>query len=150
MASAELDIDAERDVVWAALVDPRTYPRWLVGAKAIRAVDTTWPEPGSAFHHRVGFGPLTIDDHSTVLEIDPKRLVVLRVRATFALKAIVRFELSDAPGGGTHLRFEEEPAHRLVGNIVRPVMDPLTHGRNAASLRRLAEVVADGVGAAAT
>ena len=74
---------------------------------------------------------------------------MLKVRATFALKAIVRFELTDAPGGGTHVRFEEEPAHRIIGNLVRPVMDPLTHGRNAASLDRLAELVAPEVPAPA-
>ena len=64
--------------------------------------------------------------------------MALRIRATFAVQAIARFELQDDPGGtGTHVRFEEEPARRLIGNLMRPVLDPLTHGRNAASLRRL-------------
>jgi uncharacterized protein YndB with AHSA1/START domain len=136
MASAELVIEADRDTVWAAVADPTTYPSWLIGAKAIRAVDGRWPARGTAFHHRVGVRPLLIDDRTTVVEIDPGRLLTLRIRATFALQAIVRFELSD-DAGGTRIRFEEEPARRLVGNLVRPVMDPLTHLRNAASLRRL-------------
>jgi uncharacterized protein YndB with AHSA1/START domain len=140
MASAERTIELARDAVWAALADPRTYPSWLVGAKHIRAVDDSWPAPGSAFHHRVGFGPLTVDDRTTVMEVEPERLLVLRIRATFALQAIVRFELSDE-AGGTHVRFEEEPARRLIGNLVRPVMDPVTHARNAASLDRLARLV---------
>ena len=31
----------------------------------------------------------------------------------------------------------------LIGNLVRPVLDPLVHVRNHRSLRRLAEVVAE-------
>jgi uncharacterized protein YndB with AHSA1/START domain len=136
MASSELVIEADRDTVWTAIADPRTYPSWLVGAKKIRAVDSAWPAVGTVFDHRVGFGPIVIDDRTTVLEVEPGRLLALRIRATLALHAIVRFELRDDPGG-THIRFEEEPARRILGNLVRPVMDPLTHGRNAASLRRL-------------
>ena len=40
--------------------------------------------------------------------------------------------------------FEEEPAPRLLGNLVRPLMDPLTHLRNHRSLRRLAALVERG------
>jgi uncharacterized protein YndB with AHSA1/START domain len=136
MASAEAVIEADLDEVWAAIADPQTYPSWLVGAKLIRAVDPDWPTPGSRFHHRVGFGPISFDDHTDVVEIDPPRRLVLRIRATFAIQALARFELSQRPDG-THVRFEEEPARRLVGNVVRPVLDPLTHGRNVASLRQL-------------
>ena len=35
--------------------------------------------------------------------------------------------------------FEEEPAIRSIGNLVRPVLDPSTHVRNHRSLRRLAD-----------
>jgi uncharacterized protein YndB with AHSA1/START domain len=140
MASAELVIETDRDSLWAAIADPRTYPDWLVGAKTIRAVDPAWPAPGTAFHHRVGFGPFVINDRTTVIDVDPQRLLALRIRATFAIQAIVRFELRDDPAG-THVRFEEEPARRFLGNLVRPVMDPLTHGRNTASLRRLDQLL---------
>jgi uncharacterized protein YndB with AHSA1/START domain len=136
MASAELVMESDRDTVWATVADPRTYPSWLVGAKAIRDVDAGWPAPGTVFHHRVGFRPLLIDDCTSVVEVEPGRLLTLRIRATLALQAIVRFELHDEPTG-TRVRFEEEPARRRLGNLVRPVMDPLTHLRNAASLRRL-------------
>jgi hypothetical protein len=36
---------------------------------------------------------------------------------------------------------QEEPAARLIGNVVRPIMDPTMHVRNHRSLRRLAQVV---------
>ena len=38
------------------LVDPTTYPSWLVGAEEIRAVSDDWPAVGSRFNHVVGCG----------------------------------------------------------------------------------------------
>jgi uncharacterized protein YndB with AHSA1/START domain len=141
MAYAEELVPADRSTVWAALVDPRTYPEWLAGCKDIRGVDEAWPAVGSAFHHRVGAGPVTLDDRTSIVDIQHERRLVLRIRATFAIQAVVTFELREAPGG-TIVTFEEEPAHRLIGNVVRPVLDPLTHVRNKASLRRLATLLA--------
>ena len=62
-----VDIAASPDRVFDVLLDPTTYPDWLRGAKRIREVDTSWPEPGSAFHHVVGAGPLALADKTTVV-----------------------------------------------------------------------------------
>src|SRR4051794_22335383 len=99
MANVELLIAADRYAVWDVVSDPQTYPAWLIGAKLIRAVDQDWPDPGAAFHHRVGFTPFTFDDQTTVVEADPGRLLKLRIRATLFLQAIVRFELREDPRG---------------------------------------------------
>src|SRR3546814_10022652 len=53
--------------VFDHLLDPWRYPEWLLGASTMRAVDDHWPEVGSRFHHRVGFGPLKVDRKSTRL-----------------------------------------------------------------------------------
>ncbi|CAN5814509.1 hypothetical protein BH24ACT3_BH24ACT3_15120 [soil metagenome] len=139
MAKNDQYVKATVEDVFAVLTDPETYPQWLVGAKDIRAVDDGWPAVGSRFHHRVGLGPLHIDDTSTVLEIDEPHLLVLGVRATVLLKAVVRFTLTPS-AGGTDVEMVEEPAYRLIGNLVRPLLDPATHGRNAVSLETLAEL----------
>jgi len=69
------------EAVYAALIDPRTYPEWLVGCRTIRAVDDGWPAPGTRFHHRVGLvGPVTVDDNSEVLAAEPPRHLALEVR----------------------------------------------------------------------
>jgi uncharacterized protein YndB with AHSA1/START domain len=74
--------DVPIESVFAALVDPWTYPEWLVGAQDMRSVDPGWPAPGSSFHHRVGLaGPLTIADSSSSCEVDAPELLVLEVRA---------------------------------------------------------------------
>jgi len=47
---------------FSVLVDPETYPHWLVGAAEIRDVDDAWPAASSTFEHVVGFGPFRIAD----------------------------------------------------------------------------------------
>jgi len=130
----ELDIPA--DAAFDAIADPATYPRWLIGAQTIRDVDATWPAVGSRFHHRVGVGPLAVPDHSEVIAIDPGRMLRLEVKARPFIAAVVTFHVI----GGDRtcvVTMQEEPARRAIGNLVRPVMDPVVHVRNHRSLRRL-------------
>lgn len=140
MASASREFAASTHRVFAFLVDPRTYPSWLAGASDIRRVDDAWPAVGSRFHHRVGIGRFTIPDHSEVLEIEPDRLLRLAVRARPFVSAVATFSLV-----GDERRcvvtFEEEPSPRLLGNLVRPLLDPMTHVRNHHSLKRLDDLV---------
>lgn len=127
-------------VVWDLLIDPHTYPDWLVGTAEIRDVDDDWPAVGARFRHRVGIGPFAIPDHSEVLHIEPRRELQLMVRARPFISAVATFRLV-----GDHtasmLSLQEEPKLRIIGNLVRPVMDPSIHVRNHRSLRRLTELV---------
>ena len=125
--------------VFVHLLDPWRYPEWLLGASTMRDVDDSWPEVGSSFHHRVGFGPLKVNDRSKVLEIEPPTRLVLHVRATPALQAIVTFTV-EPTSEGSILWLEEHPALKL-GQLLRPILDPPTHVRNKASLRNLADLM---------
>jgi uncharacterized protein YndB with AHSA1/START domain len=140
LAYTSIELAAPSDEVFSLLVDARSYPRWLIGAAEIRQVDPGWPGPGSRFHHRVGVGPLSLPDSSEVLAIDPDRMLRLAVRARPLVSAVVTFRLI-GDGRRTALMWEEEPAERLIGNLVRPVVDPLTHVRNHRSLRRFAALL---------
>jgi hypothetical protein len=135
------EFDAATADVFAVLLDPASYPDWLIGARSVRDVDASWPEPGSRFHHRVGIGALTISDYTEVLAVEPESMLQLRVRARPLIAGVVTFRVI-----GDRERcvvvMEEEPARRVIGNLVRPVMDPLTHVRNHRSLRRLSAFVA--------
>lgn len=135
------EYDAGTADVFAILLDPASYPEWLIGAKAIRSIDESWPEPGSRFHHRVGLGALTISDCTEVLAVEPPSMLQLRVRARPLIAGVVTFRVV---GNGERcvVVMEEEPARRVIGNLVRPVMDPATHVRNHRSLRRLGASVA--------
>ena len=80
--------------MWSAVVTPETYPRGLAGAKRIRHVEETWPEPGASFHHTVGAGPFTVKDTTTVRQIDPPRRLVLKVRARPVGEGMVTFTVT--------------------------------------------------------
>jgi uncharacterized protein YndB with AHSA1/START domain len=134
------EFDAPATDVSAILLDPASYPNWLIGAESVNAIDPSWPEPGSRFHHRVGIGPLTISDHTEALAVEPGSLLRLRVRARPFIAGVVTFRVI-GDGHRCVVTMEEEPDRRAIGNLVRPVMDPVTHMRNHRSLRRLAELI---------
>ena len=122
--------------VWDALADAKTYGEWVVGSQRIRAADAAWPAPGSRFHHTVGVGPLSLDDHTESLEADPPSLLRLRAKARPLGTAQVPLELTPS-NGGTFVRMTENPdgLSSLLG--VNPLVHLLTMVRNAESLRRL-------------
>ena len=140
MAYTSRELDVSVTTAFCALADPETYPQWLIGANRIRDVDATWPKRGSRFHHVVGAGPLKLADYTEVVDIETDTLLQLRVRARPFIAAVVTFRVI----GSDHscvVTMEEEPAVRTIGNIVRPVMDPMIHLRNHRSLRRLAALL---------
>jgi uncharacterized protein YndB with AHSA1/START domain len=132
--------------VFAVLADGWRYAEWVVGAKRVRAVDDTWPEAGSRFHHEFGLGPAVIKDSSKLLSIDPPRQVVLEVRAFPAGKARVTVTVSPGGGGGSEVLIEEVPTGGPAKAIDSWPLRRLTMLRNVESLKRLRRI-ADGPGA---
>lgn len=143
MSFTSREIEASSAAVWAVVIDPFTYPSWLIGAQEIRDVDDDWPCPGSAFRHRVGFGPLTIPDSTKVIAVDSGRRLRLAVRARPLVSAVATITLV-SDGTHTVVSMEEEPDFGALGELVRPLLDPSTHVRNHRSLCRLEEVVRHG------
>jgi uncharacterized protein YndB with AHSA1/START domain len=139
MARTSLQTDATPAEVFAVLDDPWRFADWVVGAKKIRAVDATWPEPGSRFHHRFGVGPFTVDDSTVLEERVPDRRMVLRARARPTGVARVVIDLV-AEGGGTRIEIEERPISGFAERIHNPLLDALVVLRNKKSLQRLADL----------
>jgi hypothetical protein len=106
-------------------------------------VDDSWPAPGARFHHTVGAGPLKISDSTSVVALDPPRLLVLEARAGFLGKALVRFELDDLGGDRTRISMTEKPAGGPMSLLWsfggKFVMSAALWGRNQASLESLAD-----------
>lgn len=132
-------MDADKEALVAFLGDGWRYADWVVGAKHIRAVDDGWPAPGSRFHHTLGVGPFTIDDHTELVELSPVK-VVLMARAWPAGVGRVTVTL-EAEGGGTLVTMGEVPVSGLAKTLDNPVLTALTSLRNAESLRRLERAV---------
>lgn len=140
MARVSRHVFAPRDEVFAVLVQPATYPEWLVGAREIRSVDDNWPSPGSLFHHRFGIvGPITIADSTKVLEIDRPRSLVLLVRARPFGRGRSTFTLDDVSTLDgrpcTRITIDEVPLGPLA--VATPLLDPMITSRNVASLNAL-------------
>ena len=142
-ARSTLPFRTTPEEVFAVLADGWRYADWVVGAKRVRAVDDTWPEPGSRFHHEFGFGPAAIKDSSKLLAIEPPRQVVLEVRAFPAGKARVTITVSPGNQGGSEVLIEEVPTGGPAKAIDSWPLRRLTMLRNVESLKRLRRV-ADG------
>ena len=136
MAYNEAFIDAAPEMVFAVLSDPGCYPRWVVGARKIRAADAGFPAKGSRFHHQVGVAPLVLNDHTEVLEHSAPSRLVLRAKTRPFGTARIDPRLV-AEGAGTRVKMLEvagDAASRIVFNRFS---DPLVHARNDWSLNRL-------------
>ncbi|MDQ1380159.1 MAG: hypothetical protein QOJ71_878 [Actinomycetota bacterium] len=145
MSVQRIEIEATAESIFSVLVDPYTYPDWLVGAQRIRSVDDSWPEPGSAFHHVVGFGPIKVADSTRVTSLARPSCLELNARARPFGRVRVRFTLqpvSPAPGENdrTELSLEETPTSPVL-RLLTPFLDPGIAVRNDASLKRLREMV---------
>ena len=138
MTVTEKTFDVSPATLFAAVVEPETYPQWLVGTKKIREVSPDWPEPQSYFKHVVGFGPLAIPDTTTARDIEALHMFELLVRARPAIEAVVRFEVI-AKGSGSLLRMTETPVG--IFKIAAPLIQPLVRARNERSLSRLASLL---------
>jgi uncharacterized protein YndB with AHSA1/START domain len=141
MAQIEVVVPAAREDVWSVLADPWSYSRWVVGAKAVRGVDGRWPEPGSRFHHTVGFGPLTLHDETRCVLAEAPRLLVLDARARPLGRASVEVRLASVEGGA-RISIEEHVVSPTILALLDPLLVPFIAARNAESLRRLGELAA--------
>jgi uncharacterized protein YndB with AHSA1/START domain len=139
MSRTTSHVAATPDRVFAALADAWTYEHWVVGCKAIREVDDSWPAPGATFHHSVGLGPISVRDTTTVIECEASRRIVLRARARPAGVARVEVDLA-AANGGTEVAMVEQPVSGPPALMHNPLQDWLIDRRNRESLRRLKQL----------
>jgi len=139
-ARASLPFASPPEAVFAVVTDGWRYADWVVGAKRVRAVDDTWPEPGSHFHHEVGVGPFTVRDSTELAAIDPPHRIVLIVKVRPG--GMGRVTVSVAPrDGGSEVLIEEVlvsgPALVLDSWLFRRI----TMLRNLEALKRLRRIV---------
>ena len=142
MAVNDIHIDTPPERVFAVLADWRSYGDWVVGSRKIRGGDAGFPAVGTRFHHQVGIGPLRLNDHTQVLEVDPPRKLILKARARPLGTAIVDLTL-EPEGGGTRVTLREDPGDTLTAFVFNPITHLLVRGRNTESLERLKGLAED-------
>jgi uncharacterized protein YndB with AHSA1/START domain len=140
MATVSRTIRAPAEQVYAILADGWTYSDWVVGTAHIRDVDASWPAVGSKLHHKIGPWPLSLNDASTVVAVDPGRSLTLRAGLWPLGEATVHVELVPVDGGNTRVTMYEDfhagPLHWAKNKI----NDLALGSRNAEALRRLGEL----------
>ena len=144
MATNHIQIAVSPTEVFAALANAANYGDWVVGSDIIRDADPEWPKVGSRFYHRVGVGPLKLNDHTEVLEVDPPRRLIMHARARPLGTAEVSMRLAERDGG-TFVTMTETAGNRLSRLVLNRLTDPLIRLRNAESLRRLKRIAETGV-----
>jgi hypothetical protein len=138
-ATVTRTLGADVEAVTTVLADPRAYDGVVVGSRRIRWFDPSWPAPGARFHHTLGFGPVTIRDHTEVLEEDLPRRLRLLVHLRPVGSAEVEFRLS-AEGDRTHVAMTETPVSGALARAWSPPLAAATRWRNDRVLARLEEV----------
>ena len=136
MSRNRIYVAASPDAVFEVLDDAAAYPRWVVGARRMRRVDSAWPAEGSEFHHAIGLPGVELHDSTEVLEHVPRHRIALEVR--FRPTGTARVQLTvDASAKGSVVTMEETPDSGPVSWLPRLLTDPPLHLRNAWSLQRL-------------
>ena len=125
--------------VWDALAEPSNYGYWVVGSKEIREADPEFPAPGTKLHHTIGVGPLTLQDHTEVLEAEAPEYLRLRAKGRPIGTATVVLRMTPVDGG-TWVEIEENPDGPYSLLALNPLLQVATKVRNAESLMRLEEL----------
>jgi uncharacterized protein YndB with AHSA1/START domain len=133
VARNEAFIAAPLERVYEVLSDPGSYGDWVPGSRAIRAADSGWPAPGTAFDHTLVIG---LADHTSVCSALAPVMLELRARARPLGSAVVMLQLQPEDDG-TRVTMIEDPASRALSVLIGPLGHGLIKLRNIESLRRL-------------
>ena len=139
MAVNDIHIDTPPERVFAVLADWRSYGHWVVGSRFVRGADPGFPAAGTRFHHQVGIGPLHLNDHTKVLEVDQPRKLILKAKARPLGTAVVDLTM-EPEGTGTRVVMREDPGDKLSALVFNPLTHLLVRGRNEESLDRLKDL----------
>jgi hypothetical protein len=90
---------ASRQRLWDVIADGWTYSQWVVGNTRMRAVDRSWPAPGSKIHHTIGIWPVVINDETEVESCTPQEELVLLAKTRPFGGARITLRLSDTENG---------------------------------------------------
>lgn len=134
MAQNSIDVAAVPETVWEVLADANAYAEWVVGTKNVAGFDEDWPEPGAELEYELGLGPLSVADHTVVIEADAPRTLVLRAEFRHVGSVLIHLELEPV-GSGTRITMEEAPVDGMLG--AARVADAALQLRNDVALARL-------------
>jgi uncharacterized protein YndB with AHSA1/START domain len=126
--------------VWDVLADGHAYAEWVVGTRAIRAVDDGWPEVGTAIHYTVGLGPLTFRGKTIVRRLEPGRQLGLEADGGPLGTARIVIELLEW-GDDTVVLLDEHPLRGTAYQLHNAISDAVLLLRGRPMVQNLARLV---------
>lgn len=135
--SATRDVAVPRQQVWDVLADGWTYSHWVVGNTRTRAVDSHWPQPGSAIRHSIGIWPLVLNDQTEVQSCIAPRELVLHAGLGPLGAARITMRLHET-SDGCRIEMIERPVDGPMGLIPDRLALAAFYPRNRECLWRLA------------
>lgn len=130
------DTTATRQQVWDVIANGWTYSQWVVGNTRMRAVDTSWPAPGSRIHHTIGIWPVVLNDETVVESCVPGEELVLRAKGRPFGGALITLRLHDTDGG-SRVEMAEVPIGGPLDWVPRRLALLLAYPRNRECTERL-------------
>lgn len=130
------------EAVWAALTEPMSYPRWLVGVKDVLWVDEAWPQPGAGVDYLFRWGPFSLRGRVTVLEAQRPGHLRLRWKRRLLGDAVAEFTIVQTADGCV-VDLAEAPRGLFAGLSAEPFTTSVSTGHNRALLARLRRLVGE-------
>jgi len=126
----------EPSLIFSVLRDGWSYDKWVVGTSRIRAVDSTWPQPGAKLRYRIGWGPMSKEDQTRSMRlVDGSELELEAVGRPLG-SARVDFRV-DRVRDGSLVTMIEHPTKGPLADLHNVGFEFLIYLRNVETLRRL-------------
>lgn len=142
--TASIDIDRSAEAVFAFLVDPQNWPRWV---DDVRRVEARAPlQKGDRFEEVVVFRGDEKRSRGQVVDLERDRLLVLRVDEVVSGPKLLptrRFELA-ANGASTRLTWTSEVRTRGLMRLFQPLLPKLFRKKKAGFLDALKRALEGG------
>jgi hypothetical protein len=139
MATVTTHIGVRPPQVFAVLANGWYYSGWVVGTSHMRAVEDTWPAPGSRLFHSSGVWPAVLTDETVVEEVSPNERLLMTARVRPFGQARVELVLT-VESEGTRVTLTETPIGGFASWAHNRVTDSVLLRRNVESLGRLAAI----------
>jgi hypothetical protein len=130
------DTTATRQQLWDVIADGWTYSQWVVGNTRMRAVETSWPAPGSKIHHTIGIWPVVLNDETEVESCTPQEELVLLAKTRPFGGARITLRLFDTDNG-SRVEMAEVPVGGPLSWVPRRLALAAVYPRNRECTARL-------------
>jgi hypothetical protein len=130
------DTTATRQQLWNVIADGWTYSQWVVGNTRMRAVETSWPAPGSKIHHTIGIWPVVLNDETEVESCTPQEELVLLAKTRPFGGARITLRLFDT-ANGSRIEMAEVPVGGPLNWVPRRLALAAVYPRNRECTARL-------------